>query len=120
MTLGDLIPTFLASCPAMKATWERRRESWGNAQSGTFNEMALIAHYVVECYEQGVTDELSAAFSLLERCLTEGDAQVKEATTIGIIEGIQNVASHRPFGLKAFEPWLKPRSRRAWDRVAAS
>jgi hypothetical protein len=36
---------------------------------------------------------------------------------VGIIEDIQNIASHREFGPSVFCRWLSPLSRAAWDEV---
>jgi len=38
------------------------------------------------------TEEFPAVFEIIERMHLEGDDYVKEAATIGMLEGIQNVA----------------------------
>ena len=48
-------------------------------------------------------------------CSTSPDAQ--NLAAVGVIEGIQNVASHRPFGPEVFLGWLGPASRAAWDEL---
>jgi len=120
LTVDELVPEFLARCPGLKSDWDRHLEFWGDEERGTFNDMAVIAHYLVACYEQQQLNEFPAAFSLLERCFADGDDQAKEAATIGIIEDIQNISSNREFGPQVFESWLGPQTKKAWDQLAAA
>jgi hypothetical protein len=119
LSVDDIVPAFLAACPGMLPAWAKHVEFWGQDERGAYNDMTVIARYLVDCCERGQVGEFPAAFALLERCLAEGDDRAREAATIGIIEDIQNIASHRPFGAEAFTPWLQPLSRSAWDKVAA-
>jgi hypothetical protein len=79
--------------------------------------MSLLGRHVVELFEQGQKEEIASAFALAERLLSTGDESVQEAVVVGILETIQNVASHRPFGAAAFEPFLGPRSAEAWAEL---
>ncbi len=121
MTADDIVPAFLAACPGLSAPWAEYLTSWeGHTDRGVYNDTAVIADFLVERYAAGDHAEFPAAFAALEKCLAEGDEQAREVTTIGIVEGIQTIASHFPFGPEAFEPWLRPRSRVAWVIGAAS
>jgi hypothetical protein len=104
----------------MQGAWQEYQDRWPDEDRNTFNDMAVIAHYLVDCYERGALAEFPAAFSVLEQCLAQGDMQVRDAATIGVIEDLQNIASHRSFAPKAIEPWLQPLSRTAWEKLAAS
>lgn len=53
---------------------------------------------------------------MVERWHREGDSYVKEAATIGLLEGIQNIAGNR-FDPKRFACWLKAESKRWWDKL---
>jgi hypothetical protein len=77
----------------------------------------VIAHHLVDSLERGDLSEFPAAFAVLERCLLEGDEKAKELATVGIIEDIQNIASHRPFGPSVFYEWLGPESQAAWNEL---
>jgi hypothetical protein len=93
-------------------------EFWGDEpERGLYNDAAVIAHHLVDSYERGDLSEFPTAFALLERCLTEGDKPTRDLVMIGLIEAIQNIASHRPFGPGVFATWLSPASRAAWDEV---
>jgi hypothetical protein len=112
---SEIVPAFLAACPGLGAPWDEHLAFWdGETDRGDYNDVAVVAEYLVDRYEAGNLSEFPAAFAVLERCLAEGDDETIEVTTIGIVEGIQTIASHRPFDAEAFERWLKPRSRLAW------
>jgi len=119
MTIAEVVPAFLAVCPSIGPAWQEHLDFWGDEPDrGNFNDAAVIAHHLVDGFERGETSELPAAFALLERCLTEGDGQVRNLVMVGVIEDVQNVSSHRPFGSDVFLGWLGPESRAAWDEVA--
>jgi hypothetical protein len=121
MKVAEVVPAFLAVCRNIGSAWREYLESWGGAADrGHFNDAGVIARYLVDSFERGDLSEFPAAFALLERCLIEGDDQAKELAVIGLLEDIQNVASHRSFGVVVFEPWLQPLSRTAWEELAES
>lgn len=65
----------------------------------------------------GDTREFEAFFSALEDFLAAGDSDTKAVAVVGIIETLQNVASHEPPGYQPFERWLGPLSRQAWADI---
>jgi hypothetical protein len=81
--------------------------------------MSELAHYVVESYAHGITAEFPNLFATIERLLQIPDSDVEALITIGLLEDIQSIASHRDFGFSVFRPWLGPQSLRAWDEVDA-
>ncbi len=118
MTVADVLPAFLAACPTIKPAWESHLASWGDeTERGHFNDAAVVAHHIVDRFERGDLTELPAVFAVLERCLAEGDKEARGLATVGIIEDIQNIASHRDFGPDVFLRWLGPLSRAAWDEL---
>lgn len=118
MRVTDVVPAFMTVCPAAASAWREHLEFWGDeTDRGHYNDAAVIAHHLADSLERGELSEFPAAFALLERCLAEGDAAVREFVMIGLIETMQNIASHRPFGPDVFVEWLGPLSRAAWDEV---
>jgi hypothetical protein len=105
----------------LAAPWEEHLAFWhGESDRGIYNDVSVISDYLVERYEAGDLSEFPPAFAVLERCLVEGDVETRDVATISILEGVQTVASHRPFGTQVFEQWLQPRSRLAWLVGAAA
>jgi hypothetical protein len=118
MTVADVIPAFLAACPKIGPAWQQHLESWGSeSDRGDYNDSLVIAHHLVDSFERGDLSEFPAAFGVLERCFLAGDEKAKELATVGIIEDIQNIASHRPFGPSVFYEWLGPESQAAWNEL---
>ncbi len=121
MTVADVVPAFLAACPSIDAAWQQYLESWsGDCERGHYNDVAVVAHHLVQSYEKANLSEFPAAFALLERFVEEGNEQVNELAVIGLMEDIQNIASHRAFGPSVFFQWLGPRSQVAWDELCKS
>ena len=118
MTTADVVPAFLTVCPAIAPAWRDNLAFWGDETNrGHYNDAGVIAQHLVDSFERDDTAEFPAAFAVLERCLLEGDAEAQNLAVVGVIEGIQNVASHRPFGPEVFLLWLGPASRAAWDEL---
>ncbi len=117
ITADQIVPELLRACPSAKDRWDEHLARWGDDERGHYNDVDVFAHHVVDSYVAGNVDELAAFFALLERLVAEGDADVVELATIGLIEVIQNVASHRSCGFRVFEGWLGPASRVAWTEV---
>lgn len=121
VTVGDIVPAFLVACPGFAAPWEGYLASWsGESDRSVYNDVSIISDDIIERYEAGDVPEIGVAFTLVERYLAEGDEDTRQVITIALIEGIQAVASHRPFGPEAFERWPQPRSRVAWIIGAAA
>jgi len=55
-----------------------------------------------------------AVARVIERLHVEGDGYVREAATIGLLEGIQNAWSNNTVDPESFVPHLLPESLRRW------
>lgn len=118
MKVSEVVSLLLDACPTARAAWEKHLKFWdGELERGHYNDAAVIALHLVESFERGEVSEFPATFAILERCLSEGDEEAVNLVTVGVIEGIQNIASHRPFGFQPFLNWLGPRGRIAWDEL---
>lgn len=117
ITPADIIPTLLHSCPGFGPTWEAHLRYWGDEEAGIFNDTAQFVHYLVDCYEQGDVATLRSAFDTIERFIAEGTEDTREIAIVGILETLQNYASHRPYGEGAFVEFLGPKSVAAWNQL---
>ena len=79
--------------------------------------MGELAHYIVESYEQRDTTRYPELFSAVERVLNDGDGEVQNLIWVGLLEDLQNIASHRSFSPDVFRAWLGPQSLIAWDEL---
>ena len=76
-----------------------------------------FARFVIDIFESGDSTELRKAIELIELLHTDGDPFVREAATIGLLEGIQNTWLARGAIPHGFEESLLPESRRWWDSL---
>ena len=77
-------------------------------------ELGAFARHLVSLLRGGATSEFATVFAIVERLHIEGDPKVQEAVTIGLLEGIQNVAINNDVAPERFVPWLGPESLRWW------
>jgi hypothetical protein len=113
----DLIELLLKACPTAAKAWSDHLEWWGDEKRGYFNDMSVFAQHVVECDSQSRTAELPAFFGLIEKLITEGSEEVRGLAVVGLLETIQNQASHTPQGSTRLEQYLLPHSRQAWNEL---
>ena len=105
-----LRPVLLQSCPSFRPE---------DPEQPTYILLGEFAEHLLERQRAGATEELLAAVRLIERLHVEGDAYVREATTIGILEAILNISGWSGLDAEAFGQYLLPVSRRWWDSLHA-
>ena len=117
ITRVAVVPLLLEACPSFGRPWA------AYAADTTFDESLLYVHlgrfagHVVELMGSGSTEEFAAVFNVIERLHMEGDFDVREAATIGLLEGLQNQASSAGLDPGVFEPHLGPESARWWAEL---
>ena len=104
---SDVIPLLREASPG----WQPDPDDPVYVQLGSYGR------YVLETIAAGHADQLSAVFAAIERLHTEGDHWTREAATIGILESIQNIASHRAFDLAPVVNRLGPVSLEWWNKL---
>ncbi len=112
----QVMPLFLEACPSFTEKWKEHRASYGD-EDLLYVDLGKFAHHLVELHKVDRRDEFLAVFEVIERLHLEGDAYVKESVTIGMLEGIQNVAGNRGVNPEEFSVYLKPESLKWWRRL---
>jgi hypothetical protein len=79
--------------------------------------MAELASHVVDLFEAGRTEDIRPAFELAEHLIAAGPDGERHTAVVGLLETVQNVASHRKCGSAAFEHLLGPMSLCAWAEL---
>ena len=119
ITREQVMPMLLCACPSFDEPW---REYVGDP---TYDEALLyihlgeFAHHLVRLQKAGDTSEFDPVFRVIEALHTDGDSYVREAATIGLLEGIQNVAGNRDLDPDSFVSFLRPESAKWWDKLNA-
>jgi len=73
-----------------------------------------LARHLLKLHQQGRTEELGNVARVIERLHLEGDPFVREAATIGLLEGIQNNWGHAGVDPELFASYLLPESAKWW------
>jgi len=107
----------IATVPDFQPQYQKFLVDWQGEDTPWYLAMGELAHYVVECYDRGDTGRYQQLFSEVERVLRNGDCEVQNLVWVGLLEDIQNIASHRSFGPDVFLEWLGPQSLMAWDQI---
>jgi hypothetical protein len=116
---NDMFEPMLVACPIFLPAWRAFLNEWEDSKEELPYYLALgdLAHHLVEQLDAGATQNFEAVFDVVERWHCEGDPYVKEAATIGLLESIQNISLNSGIDPRRFEFWLKPESKRYWDKL---
>jgi hypothetical protein len=115
---SPVISALQQAFPDFGDRWKKHVASWGGNSAGSYNDMAEFVHFVVEdVYEKGNLDETRRVFQLLEKLLVEADQETTNLIGLGFFETLQNVASHRPQGNKAYEQFFGAMSKKVWGEL---
>lgn len=107
----------LEICPGVRPLYQAHLAWWGEDTPGIYNDVAELVHYLTDAYERGETSDFPTVFAFVEDLIRDGDQAVRDVAIVGILETLQNYASHRPFGNRVFVQWLGPLSRQGWAEV---
>jgi hypothetical protein len=108
----------LAADPSFQPTWDAFVDEWKDEpELPNYLALSMLADHLIDRLEDDDTSRFDAVFEVVERWQTDGDPYVREAAIIGLLEGIQNILLSRRKTLDLFDPWLRPESKRDWERV---
>jgi hypothetical protein len=106
----------LEACPSFREKWEEHRASY-KCETLLYLDLGELARHLVALYHTGQIQEFPAVFALVERLHPQGDEYVREAATIGLLEGIQNTAQHNGLDPEGFVSCLEPDSAKWWQQL---
>jgi hypothetical protein len=118
ITKDQMLVPMLAACPSFMPAWQAFVAEWAHDDDPPlYLALGDLARHLIEGIRSDATTEFPAVFEVVERWHLEGDHFVREAATIGLLEGIQNVGGNTGVDPALFETWLLPESRKWWDRL---
>ena len=118
ITNTNMMDSMLAACPSFRPAWNDFVAEWSTEDDKpVYLALASLARYLVELLAARQEPELSRAFAVVERWHIEGDAHVREAATIGLLENLQNDSIHTSTSPKQIEAFLLPESLKWWRKV---
>lgn len=112
------MPRLVAACPSFTLKWEQyTREYVDEEDYLPYVALCEFNNHIFELYTSGSIEEFSSVFAEIERLHLEGEPYVKEAATIGCLEGLQNIMGNRGMDADVLLPFLGPESRKWWDQL---
>ncbi|RXH54078.1 hypothetical protein GRAN_5047 [Granulicella sibirica] len=79
--------------------------------------MGELAAHAIDLFEAGDVEDVRPAFHLAELFLASTLEAERDAAALGFLETIQNIASHRTYGMAAFEQFLGAESQVALAKL---
>lgn len=118
ITKEQVMPLLLEACPSFTEKWKEHSAEW-EEENLLYIDLSEFNRHLIELHKSKKIDEFPAIFDVVEKLHKGGDDYVKEAATIGLLEGIQNIASHTENGVNAeeFVQYLKPESAKWWRQL---
>jgi hypothetical protein len=116
----DMMGVLLAACPSFAPQWQAFQDEWRDEAHDLplYLVLADFARHLIGMVERGETSALPAVFTAVEHLHVEGEHYVREAATIGLLEGLQNLNLHKcGTEPEQFRPYLGPVSERWWDKL---
>jgi hypothetical protein len=117
ITKHEVMPILLEACPSFREPWQAYLTSAIYEAGLLYVDLGEFACHLVELLREGALQEFPAVFNAVESLHVDGDAFVKEAATIGLLEGIQNVAGNTGVDPAAFVPFLRPETAYWWEEL---
>jgi hypothetical protein len=115
----QVISLLVEACPSYRPRWDAYQVAPEFDAELLYVHLGDFADHLVDLLARGEVSELGAVGRELEHLHVDGDDDVKEAATIGLLEGIQNVAGHRSIPTKALEETFGMETRRWWTSLDA-
>ena len=117
ITRNQLKPLLLGACPSFATPYQALVEA--SDDNLPYVVLGAFASHLLDLHRQNRDDEFPPVLEMIERLHMEGDACVREAATIGLLEGIQNVRGDNGSDPELFGRYLLPESRRWWNELNA-
>lgn len=112
---NEMLPMLVEACPSFAEKLREHREFF--EEEINYAELGEFAHHLIDLYKQNQTDEFAKIFDVIERFHIEGDDYVKEAATIGLLEGLQNISGNKGLNPEEFFKYLNPVSAKWWNQL---
>jgi hypothetical protein len=114
----EMMAPMLQACPSFQSAWIEFADEWREeTDKPLYLALGSLARHLISMLAARDTSGLSSAFAVVERWHTDGDASVREAATIGLLEDLQNDGLHSVTSPQQFEPFLLPESLKWWRKV---
>jgi hypothetical protein len=112
----QVMPHLLRACPSFAEPWKEHRAYYGDDDL-LYIALGKFARHIIDLYKKNQTEEFAVVFDTIELLHLEGDQYVREAATIGLLEGIQNNAGHNGVDPEVFDEYLGTETEKWWRQL---
>ena len=117
--IHPFVSHLLELCPGAARAWQEHLASWGeNPDRGTYNDIAVFAHHVVDASGRRDFACTDRVFAFIEHALAAPTEEVQGLLVWGLLEDIQTISSHTSGLQQTLSQRLGPKSLDAWRRIA--
>lgn len=118
ITRARMFELLLEADHSFEPLWRAFVEEWEDEREPPlYLALSSVARHLINQLGTGDTGKFDGVFEVVERWHLQGDAYVREAASVGLLEDLQNVNFHEGTAPAEFEPWLRSESKRWWERV---
>lgn len=89
-TEENCISEVLKEVPGFQLQWDEHQDFWDGEPAGLIVDMIEFASYTKGLLENNQENELEKIFIMIEKMLSEGSEQVKDAVATGFLESTIN------------------------------
>jgi hypothetical protein len=114
ITKEAMMEKLLAACPSFEPQWSEFLAEWQDEpdEPPIYVALADFARHLCAMLERGETESFPGIFSAIEDLHLRGDAFVKQAATIGILESLLGTPV-----TEQFVPYFEPETARWWLKL---
>ncbi|WP_018417404.1 hypothetical protein [Teredinibacter turnerae] len=114
----EMFKPILEVSDGFRPIWNEFLEEWNDDDElPQYLALGDLAGYISKLISESRDEELKSIFAVIERWHLEGDSYVKEAATIGMLEGLQNINVVGEGIPEKVELYLLPESKKWWAKV---
>ncbi len=113
----EMMELLIKACPSYESRWTKYIAQPEYDPELVYVHIGDFADHLVHLFQQGNIAEFPSVFDAIERFHIEGDRYVREAATIGCLEGIQNFAGNNGVDPEVFFTFLNPESAKQWKAL---
>lgn len=111
----QMLPMLVETCPTFTDKWEIHKKEYADEENYLpYIALGNFARHLIELEKQNQIGEFENVFELVEKFHNEGEHYVKEAATIGLLEGLQNNLGN---DAEKFVKYLKPETLKWWNEL---
>ncbi|WP_018016473.1 DUF7674 family protein [Teredinibacter turnerae] len=114
----EMFKPILEVSDGFRPIWNEFLEEWkDDDELPQYLALGDLVRYISKLISESRDEELKSIFAIIERWHLEGDSYVKEAATIGMLEGLQNINVVGEGIPEKVELYLLPESKKWWAKV---